>query len=209
MTSAAARRLLLLAGAVRSEKPAPTGEPAVECAYSTAGPTVTQTLEDHLGAVYRYALRLTGRTDLAEDLAQETMLRAIRSWRRLRDERMARVWLLRIATNAWTDHLRKAKFRPRLLAEEPVCGRPTLAAALDDRENVARALAAMETLPPRQRQVLYLVTCEQLSQDDVAAVLGIDKSSVKANLSLGRKAMRQRLREVYLEVCGGKLCREQ
>ena len=60
----------------------------------------------------------------------------------------------------------------------------------------------MDELPPRQRQVLYLITCEQLSQDEVADVLGISKAAVKSNLSLARKAMRERLRELYLEVCG-------
>ena len=69
-------------------------------------------------------------------------------------------------------------------------------------ENVRLALAAMDELPPRQRQVLYLVTCEQLTQDEVAEVLGIGESAVKANLSLARKEMRERLKDLYHEVCG-------
>ncbi len=169
---------------------------------------MTQTLEDHLGTVYRYALRLSGRTDMAEDLSQETLLRAWRNWHGLRDERTVRVWLLRIATNVWTDQLRRAKFRPRVLVDEPVCQRPTPAAVAAGQENLARALAAMDGLAPRQRQVLYLVTCEGLTQDEVAEVLGIGKSAVKANLSLARKEMRERLKDLYLEVCGHKMCEE-
>jgi RNA polymerase sigma factor (sigma-70 family) len=136
------------------------------------------------------------------------MLRAWRNWPSLRDERTARVWLLRIATNVWTDHLRRSKNRPRVLVDEPVCRQPTPAAVSDGQENVARALAAMDELAPRQRRVLYLITCEQLTQDEVAEVLGIDKAAVKSNLSLARKAMREQLRDLYLEVCGRPTCEE-
>jgi RNA polymerase sigma-70 factor (ECF subfamily) len=158
-------------------------------------------IEQHLGTVYRYALRLTGRPDMAEDLTQETMLRGWRNRRKLRDPRVGRVWLLRIATNVWTDHLRRAKFRPRTLDSEPPCSRRTPAMLSDQRESVRMALAAMDELPPRQRQVLYLVTCEQMSNSEVAAVLDISESTVKANLSLARQEMRRRLSNLYEEVC--------
>ena len=69
------------------------------------------------------------------------------------------------------------------------------------------ALAAIDELPPRQRQVVHLVTVEQMSHDEVAAVLGISPAAVKANLAAGRKELRERLREVYEDVCGDKRCR--
>jgi RNA polymerase sigma-70 factor, ECF subfamily len=159
-------------------------------------------LEEHVGNIYRYALRLAGRADLADDLTQETILRACRSWRSLRDPQAARVWLLRIATNLWTDYLRRARFRPRVLAAEPECPLRSVGNASDERETVAAALAAMDELPPRQRRVLYLVTCEELTHAEVADVLGIGVGAVKANLSLARKEMRRRLREVYSELYG-------
>jgi RNA polymerase sigma-70 factor (ECF subfamily) len=165
-------------------------------------------LEEHLGAVYRYALRLTGRIELAEDLAQETLLRAWRGRDKLRDSQLARVWLLQIATNLWTDQLRKAKFRPCTLENELPCLRPSPESATNEKENVRRALAAMEELPPRQRQVLYLITCEGFSQSEVSQVLGIGLHAVKASLSLARKEMRRRLSDVYDEACGRRPCRE-
>lgn len=165
-------------------------------------PTVTPAFEEHLAAVYRYALRLTGRADLADDLTQETMLRACRSWRRLRDERAARVWLLRIATNLWNDQLRRTKSRPQMLELEPDCPGRKSGSASDEREMVALALSAMSELPPRQRQVLHLVTCAGMTHAEVAEVLGIDVGAVKANLSLARKEMRMRLKDVYEDVVG-------
>jgi RNA polymerase sigma-70 factor (ECF subfamily) len=159
-------------------------------------------LEEHVGAVYRYALRLTGRTELAEDLTQETFLRGWRSRRKLRDSRTARVWLLRIATNLWTDHIRRGRFEPTTIDDEPPCPRPSPAAASDERENVRLALSAMDELPPRQRQVLYLVTCENMTNAEVATVLEINESAVKANLSLARQQIRSKLKDLYDEVCG-------
>jgi RNA polymerase sigma-70 factor (ECF subfamily) len=190
----------------------PNGEPQATAtrhvtpsAAARIEPTVPQSfesIEEHVGAVYRYALRLTGRADLADDLTQETFLRGCRQWRNVRDERAARVWLLRIATNLWTDELRKKRSQPSVLVTEPPCPRRPPAAATEDRENVAAALSAIDELPPRQRQVIYLVTCEGFSLVEVSDVLGLSTAAVKSNLSLARKEIRRRLKDLYDEVCG-------
>jgi RNA polymerase sigma factor (sigma-70 family) len=60
----------------------------------------------------------------------------------------------------------------------------------------------MDDLPPRQRQVLYLATCENMTNPEVATILEINEAAVKANLSLARKEMRRRLKDLYEEVCG-------
>jgi RNA polymerase sigma-70 factor, ECF subfamily len=197
-------RLNLIAGLTNSPQQAADRLVPTDAA-SRIEPTVKQpfdAIEEHVGSVYRYALRLTRRPDLADDLTQETLLRGWRNRQKLRDERAARVWLFRIATNLWTDQLRRGRFCPEALDTEPACPRPLPAAASDERENVRMALAAMDKLPPRQRQVLYLVTCENLGHGEVATILGIGDSAVKANLSLARKEMRLRLKEIYEAVCG-------
>jgi RNA polymerase sigma-70 factor, ECF subfamily len=213
LTSADSLRLWLVAGPGEDRTPVTARvQPATAPAAARTEPTVTlpslDAVEEHVAVVYRYALRLAGRPDVAEDLTQETMLRAWRSRDKLRDWRVARVWLLRIATNVWTDQWRQAKYRPRSLASEPPCPRPTPAAILDNQESVKLALAAMDQLPPRQRQVLFLITCEGLSHAEAAEVLEIGLPAVKANLSLARKEMRRRLNDVYQQVCGRQTCRE-
>jgi RNA polymerase sigma factor (sigma-70 family) len=60
----------------------------------------------------------------------------------------------------------------------------------------------MDELPPRQQQVLYLVTCENMTHLEVAEILKINETAVKANLSLARKEMRRRLNDIYETVCG-------
>jgi RNA polymerase sigma-70 factor, ECF subfamily len=161
-----------------------------------------ESLEAYAGMVYRYAMRLAGRAEVAEDLTQETLLRAWRHRHRLRDERATRLWLLRVTHNLWMDQLRRQKFRTSTLDAEPACRRPGPAARGDVREAVVLALAAMDELPPRQRQVIHLSTCEGLSQSEVAGVLGIPLAAVKSSLSLARKEMRRRLKDVYEEACG-------
>ena len=213
LTSTDVVRLWLVAGTDGRRQPVPGRELSPHAlAAARTEPTVTpspfQAVEEHLGTVYRYALRLAGRADVAEDLTQETLLRAWRNRHKLRDARAARVWLLRITTNLWTDQLRQAKFRPRVLEAEPTCPRRSPADVADERENVRQALAAMDQLPPRQRQVLYLITCEGLSHEEAAEVLGIAVAAVKSNLSLARKEMRRRLSDVFDEVCGRRACRE-
>jgi RNA polymerase sigma-70 factor (ECF subfamily) len=165
-------------------------------------PNPFDTIEEHVGSVYRYALRLAGRPEAAEDLTQETMLRGWRNRESLRDRRVTRVWLLKIATNLWNDQLRRSKFQTQSIIADPPCIRAAAVAMGDARENVELALAAMDELPPRQRQVLYLATCEQMTNSEVASVLELSETAVKANLSLARKEMRRRLKDLYAEVCG-------
>src|SRR5205823_15077281 len=70
---------------------------------------VSNSLEAWVPRVYRFALRLSNDPDAADDLTQETFLRAWRQRDRLRDQRAARVWLFRITANLWRDHLRRGR----------------------------------------------------------------------------------------------------
>jgi RNA polymerase sigma-70 factor (ECF subfamily) len=160
---------------------------------------VRELLEEYVPRVYRLALRLTGDAHAAEDLTQETLLRAWRQLDRLRASGSARVWLFRIAANLWRDQLRRGRSpvaRAGKLADDLAgrCVPPDRTAA--DHEAVGRALEVMETLPPRQRQVLYLNACEGLSAAEAAEVLGISSSAAKASLSLARKRLRHELRDL-------------
>lgn len=162
----------------------------------------------HADAVYRYALRLTRSQQHAEDLTQETLLRGWRQRSRLREPATVRVWLLRIATNLHRDGLRTVRLKPpaESLAAEAladVAGVPS-DRQIEQRECVAQALAALDELPQRQREVMHLVTIEQLTQEAAAEVLGITVAAVKASLSLARQAMRERLKDMYDEVRGAR-----
>lgn len=156
-------------------------------------------LEELVPRVWRFALKLTGDAHQADDLTQETMLRAWRHRRRLRDVRGARPWLFQIAANLWRDEKRRQRGNPKqvaLSAEDHQATNRTPDQQVVDCEDVRRALHAMECLPTRQREVLYLYSCEALSLAEIADVLNISSHAVKASLSLARKKMRQELQDL-------------
>jgi RNA polymerase sigma-70 factor (ECF subfamily) len=163
---------------------------------------VKNLLHEYVPRVYRFALRLTHDSHAAEDLTQETFLRAWGRQDMLRRSQAVHVWLFRIAANLWRDQLRRGKLRVAQAGPLPldhVSGAQTAEQTVNDQDDLRRAMEAMATLPERQRQVLYLSACEGLSAAEISVVLGISNSAVKANLCLARKKLRHELKDLYEE----------
>lgn len=153
-------------------------------------------LRDWAPRVYRFTLRLTHDAHLAEDLTQEALLRAWAKRQQLRDDRAARVWLFQIAANLWRDHLRRARSPVAQTVALPLHAISRDAAPdgmAAEKDEVRSVLAALDRLPNRQREALYLHACEGLSVAEIADVLAIGTNAVKASLSLARKRMRELL----------------
>ena len=154
---------------------------------------------DEIRRVYRFALRLAGDHHAAEEIVQETFLRAWKARRGLRSPQASRVWLFQIAANVWRDRLRRARLPAG--RTEPLTDHDPTHERLPDRiaaeaEQVQQIIRAMDALPPRQRQVLFLFSIEGLSQAEIADVLGISPEAIKASLSLARRALRRRLEDL-------------
>jgi RNA polymerase sigma-70 factor (ECF subfamily) len=157
-------------------------------------------LEELVPRIYRFALRLTKNPHAAEDLTQETILRAWRGRGLLRKPEALRVWLFRIAVNLWRDQLRRGQSKVAAagaLSGDFVSSAPGPEQTAAEQEELRRAFAAMQELPPRQREVLYLNACEGFSAAAIAQILGISADSAKASLSLARKKLREQLRDVF------------
>jgi RNA polymerase sigma-70 factor (ECF subfamily) len=147
--------------------------------------------------VYRFALRLTCDVHSAEEIVQETFLRAWRKREHIRNPGATRVWLFRIAVNVWKDLSRRRRLPIESagpLPEDAAGVGPPPDRIAANHEEVQLVIEIMDSLPARQRQVLYLSAIEELKRAEIARVLGISADAVKANLSLARKAMRRRLR---------------
>lgn len=159
------------------------------------GPRSVETfLEEWTPRLYRFALRLTGDRHAAEDLAQETMLRAWRRRDALRDPQAIRVWLFRIATNQWRDQLKRGRSpiaRAGPLFDSARVHSVNAEQVVAGREELQLALEALADLPPRQREVLYLSACEGLKTAEIAEILGAAPEAIKASLSIARKRMRE------------------
>lgn len=151
----------------------------------------------HLGAIVTYATRLTkSRTD-AEDVAQETFLRAWQNAHRYEARSPAVAWLLTIARNAAIDRLRK---KPRASLEvddardrAPDSTKPS--ELLEKKDERARVEAALDALPERQKEALLLTHEQGLRPPEVAEILGVTVEAVESLLSRGRRALRQALSE--------------
>jgi RNA polymerase sigma-70 factor (ECF subfamily) len=145
----------------------------------------------HVDAAFNLARWLLRRREDAEDVAQEALLRAYRFFRGFHGGD-ARAWLLQIVRNSCYTWLEKN--RPMELSvafdEElhlQTCPTPeTLAIAGNDRERLTRAL---ETLPPRYREVLVLRELEGCSYKEIAAITSIPIGTVMSSLSRARRQL--------------------
>jgi RNA polymerase sigma-70 factor (ECF subfamily) len=137
-----------------------------------------------------YLYRLVGDSARAEELCQETFTRAYRARRSLEQVQNARAWLYRIATNAARDHLR----RRRLLAWLPLFDEdPALSVEdpeADASENQA-VRSALLKLGPDLRVPLVLYTCQELSTQEIAAILGVSRDAIKQRLVRARLRFKQ------------------
>lgn len=159
--------------------------------------SLDQLVQEHLPAALRFATRLTGDAQRAEDLVQESLLRAVRSWRSFRGRATFRTWLFRIVINVFRDHLRRVA-PEQLLADEEhdefvdeaSAAPPEVAIAAELGRVIAREIGR---LPPRQREVLVLIAYEGLSAGEVAEVAGISEANVHSTLWAARARLKARL----------------
>jgi RNA polymerase sigma-70 factor (ECF subfamily) len=149
-------------------------------------------VERHQDVVFRVAARIVGSDDEAEDVTQDTFLRAFHRLERYRGDAPFRTWLLRIAHNTAVTHLtsRRAVTQPFDRAHEDVAaavaeGGP--AERLERRERLARLDTKVKGLSPGHRAVLVLRDIEGLSYDEIARVTESPVGSVKARLYRARE----------------------
>lgn len=143
----------------------------------------------------RFALSLSRKADIAEDLVQITVERAIANHASF--DRSARLepWLFRIMRNAWIDMTRRNRSAgtqvdvfevPEALPTDP-------GPAIEARLMLQSVQAAMERMPEEQREVLHLVCIEEMSYAETADILGIPRGTVMSRLSRARLALAERL----------------
>jgi len=135
----------------------------------------------------RYARALTGQSDTADDLVQDTLERALEKWHLWHSAREFRPWLFSIMHNLHVDTRRRAGRIDYCdndeLAEVPQRSEATDALELRDLD---RALAL---LPTEQRAVLLLVGLEELSYAEAARALGVPQGTVMSRLSRARSRL--------------------
>jgi RNA polymerase sigma factor (sigma-70 family) len=149
----------------------------------------------HQSAVRGLLRRLTG-GDMAQadDLAQETFLRAYRGLRGYRGGAKFSSWLYRIACNAYFSHDRGSRNEPLALPtlEEELPSAIHLPDAIMDRYDLERALS---TLKPRERAALVLTYANELTHEEAAVVLDCPLGTLKTHVARAKEKLRRRFEE--------------
>jgi RNA polymerase sigma-70 factor (ECF subfamily) len=151
-------------------------------------------VEQYAPTLYRVAFSVLRNAADAEDAVQEAFLRVLRHRDTLDEVRDERVWLIRIVWNIVLDRKRRAKTRPETddIAELTRV-LPATELSAEDRaaalQHHAQVLSLVDTLPPKEREVLVLSAFEELSSVEIAAILGTTESSVRSRLFRARNLM--------------------
>lgn len=137
-------------------------------------------------ALRRYARALTGDTWLADDLVQDTLERACSKWRLWLAGSNLRAWLFRVMHNLFVNQLRQSPARANLTRvdlDDLACDLHAVSADPGLALDLQRCLLR---LPPEQREVLLLVSLEDMSYAEVARVTGVALGTVMSRLSRAR-----------------------
>jgi RNA polymerase sigma-70 factor (ECF subfamily) len=168
------------------------------------------TLWPHRQGVLRVARLLCRQDAEADDLAQETMLKAFKGIGSFRPGTDAKAWLLQILRNARVDRVRKSVSEGSPVSLDDVGGDEAVATANDgspsgqsagemsEQELLERfsdqdIIDALKTLPEEIRMTLLLVDVERVDQKDAAEILGVPVGTIKSRCFRGRAMMRERL----------------
>ncbi|WP_370966622.1 sigma-70 family RNA polymerase sigma factor [Amycolatopsis sp. cg9] len=151
-------------------------------------------LERHRHELRVHCHRLLGSRDEAEDMVQETFLRAWHKREQYAGRSTFRAWLYRIATNCCLDHLARQPAADELGADGPEPSTPGADAAVLAREVLELAfLTALQHLPPKQRVVLVLRDVLGWSAKECADVLEVSVASANSALQRARSTMKRHL----------------
>ena len=157
--------------------------------------------------LYKLAMRLTGRREDAEDLVQETLVRALPALKRFEGRARLSTYLVRALSNLWKNRLR-ARSRSRIVESfrvgsggtdlenndlDPRDPAPSAEDVLRAEDRAARVREAAARLRPDRRLTLLLREVEELSYEEIASITGVPVGTVRSRLARAREDLRKLL----------------
>ncbi|WP_048760897.1 sigma-70 family RNA polymerase sigma factor [Corynebacterium vitaeruminis] len=165
-----------------------------------------------LDQLYGAALRMTRNPADAEDLVQETYIKAFQGFRSYKPGTNLKAWLYRILTNAYINNYRKAQRRPAEYATDDITDSQIAETASHTSVGLRSAeIEALEKLPDEEirdalmslkedyRMVVYYADVEGLPYKEIAEIMGTPIGTVMSRLHRGRKQLRDALHNVAVE----------
>ena len=171
-------------------------------------PDIMPTIDfsEYVDGLYSYALVLSRNRAEAEDLVQETCLRAIRAMERLRPDSNVKRWLFTILRNIWSNQLRQRRTAPEIVeldADETGpnkaadTGKDPLATYVSNIER-EQVRTAIQQLSIEFREIILLREYEELSYQEIATVLECPLGTVMSRLARARSKLRDLLSPISL-----------
>jgi RNA polymerase sigma-70 factor, ECF subfamily len=166
---------------------------------------VLETLETHIVGyiddLYSYAVALTRNREAAEDLVQETYVRALPAANRLRSDSNIKAWLCTILRNVWLNQIRQRNSRPKMTELDANNGADYLPADRSEdplaqcerKWNQERLRRAILQLPMESREILVLREYQELSYAEIAELLACPAGTVMSRLARARERLRHLL----------------
>lgn len=169
----------------------------------------------HLDAVYRFALRLSGSEAAADDLVQETFLRAYRAWEQYTPGTRCKSWLFTICRNVFLRQVERGRrhdeivetesrgaapgpspVNPVWVATQGVDPEGTFFSSIVDDE----VLGAIDALPEEYRTAVVLSDLEGMAYGEIAELMGVPVGTVKSRLFRGRRQLQKVLYDYAVEM---------
>ncbi|MFT5066779.1 MAG: RNA polymerase sigma-70 factor (ECF subfamily) [Yoonia sp.] len=147
-----------------------------------------RSIHDYTTSLRRYALVLTRNSDAAEDLVQETLVKAIAASERWEAGTDLRVWMFRIMHNTHISERRRHQVRE---LAKPMLPKPVDTTDPTTRIELQQVLDALDQLPESQRQPIVLIALQDMSYAEAARILDVPLGTFYSRIGRGRAALRK------------------
>ena len=166
--------------------------------FRSKNPQPGEVLDKYLDGLYGYAIVLTHNRTEAQDLVQETCVRAIQAMASLRENSNVKSWLFTILRNIWLNQLRHRRTVPETVELDPEESSPSFCTKSEKDPHALyvskieseQVRAAMEQLPIEFREVILLREFQDLSYQEIARFLGCPAGTVMSRLARARARLR-------------------
>jgi RNA polymerase sigma factor (sigma-70 family) len=195
-------QILFKSGLMDSSPEAVEGTSAVS--KSDLDASFEKEMMPHIRALYHFAYRLANDEDDANDLVQDTYLKAYRFYSSYEKGSNAKAWLFRILKNSFINNYRKTSKEPNKVDYEEAetylnTGKSSYSDSIDQRELLFRGMIgdevshALASLPVDFRTVIILCDIEEFTYEEIAKIIDIPIGTVRSRLHRARKMLRDKL----------------
>ncbi len=148
-------------------------------------------VEDYFDMVYKLAFNQTKDREHTDDVVQEVFLRFLKSDKSFENDEHIKAWLIRVTLNC-SKNVFLSSWHKKTVPLSKQTDEPTF-----DKTEMSDVYYAVNALPSKYRAVIHLFYYEDMSIEDISKTLKINASTVKSQLSRGRKLLKNQLKGEY------------